>query len=75
MDDPVTALQRYQELRIPRTTRLQELSHGRAEVNHLPDGPEQVARDRRFTEADPLVAHGWIYEYDPDRALAPENRH
>jgi salicylate hydroxylase len=75
VDDPVTALQRYQELRIPRTTRLQELSHGRAEVNHLPDGPEQVARDQRFTEADPLVAHGWIYEYDPDRALAPENRH
>ena len=75
VDDPVTALERYQVLRIPRTTRLQELSHGRAEVNHLPDGPEQVARDQRFTETNPLVAHGWIYEYDPTLALAPENRH
>jgi salicylate hydroxylase len=75
LDDPVKALEDYQELRIPRTTRLQEISHGRAEVNHLPDGPEQVARDQGFTDADPLVAHGWIYQYDPDVALASENRH
>ena len=74
LDDPVRALRDYEALRIPRTTRLQEISHARAEVNHLLDGPEQVARDSGFTAADPLVAHGWIYEYDPDVALASADR-
>ncbi len=62
--DLAAALQRYESLRIPRTTRLQELSHARAHLNHLPDGQEQRARDRQFALADPLVANGWIYEYD-----------
>ena len=64
--DPAAALKRYEELRIPRTTRLQSVSHGRAHVNHLPDGPEQRERDAAFTRQDPLVANGWIYSYDPD---------
>jgi salicylate hydroxylase len=64
--DAVTrALGRYAELRISRTTRLQEVSHTRAHVNHLPVGPEQEARDASFTQADPLIANGWIYSYDP----------
>lgn len=63
---PAGALRRYEGLRIPRTTRIQEVSHGRAHLNHLPDGPEQRARDERFAVADPLVANGWIYGYDPD---------
>jgi hypothetical protein len=25
--------------------------------------------DRAFADADPLVANGWIYEYNPDDAL------
>jgi len=62
---PAAALQRYEAARIPRTTRLQEVSHARAHVNHLPDGPEQDARDKAFTESDPLVANGWIYSYTP----------
>jgi salicylate hydroxylase len=66
--DPAAALRRYQELRIPRTTRLQEVSHARAHVNHLPDGPEQRARDASFTEVDPLAASAWIYAYDPEAA-------
>ncbi|MGY1814824.1 FAD-dependent monooxygenase [Blastococcus sp. SYSU D00820] len=61
---PARALRRYEALRIERTTRLQQLSHGRAEVNHLPDGPEQQARDAALAAADPLVANGWIYGYD-----------
>ncbi|MEO3826563.1 FAD-dependent monooxygenase [Actinomadura sp. B10D3] len=68
LDAPSRALRRYEELRIPRTTRLQEASHGRAHVNHLPDGPEQRLRDASFAEADPLAANGWIYGYDPDDA-------
>ena len=68
--DPTCALQRYEALRRPRTSRLQEVSHARSFVNHLPDGPEQETRDTSFRDADPLVANGWIYEYDPDAAMA-----
>ena len=64
--DPAAALRRYESLRIPRTTRLQQVSHARAHVNHLPDGPEQRARDASFKDTDPLVASGWIYAHDPE---------
>jgi salicylate hydroxylase len=67
--DPVTALRRYEGLRIPRTSRLQRVSHARAQLNHLPDGPEQRARDDAFRNDDPLSASAWIYGYDPDTAL------
>lgn len=68
--DPARALRRYEALRIPRTSRIQQLSHARALINHLPDGPEQEARDRSFAESDPLAASGWIYGYDPDAGSA-----
>jgi len=68
--DPAGALRRYEALRIGRTTRLQETSHARAHVNHLPDGPEQEARDQALAAADPLAASEWIYAYDPDTACA-----
>ena len=45
--DPPAALRRYEGLRVTRTTRLQEVSHARAHVNHLPDGPEQRGPRRR----------------------------
>lgn len=64
--DPAAALRRYESLRIPRTTRLQEVSHARARINHLPDGPEQRARDAAFRETDPLAASAWIYAHDPE---------
>jgi salicylate hydroxylase len=64
--DPAAALRRYESLRIPRTTRLQAVSHARAHVNHLPDGPEQQARDASFTGVDPLAASAWIYAHDPE---------
>jgi salicylate hydroxylase len=66
--DPVEALRSYEALRLPRTTRLQEVSHGRAHVNHLPDGPEQRARDAAFADGDPLRDNGWIYGYDASGA-------
>jgi salicylate hydroxylase len=70
---PARALRRYESLRIGRTIRLQEVSHARADVNHLPDGPEQQARDASLAGADPLVANGWIYAYDAEaeQAAAP----
>ncbi|WP_433797201.1 FAD-dependent monooxygenase [Actinoplanes sp. CA-252034] len=65
-DDPRAALREYEELRIPRTTRLQQVSRARSESNHLPDGPAQRERDATFAQRDPLVANGWIYGYDPE---------
>ncbi|HEU5007950.1 MAG TPA: FAD-dependent monooxygenase, partial [Jatrophihabitantaceae bacterium] len=70
LSDPAAALRRYEAIRLPRTARVQELSHARAEINHLPDGPAQRARDSSFTDHDPLLASGWIYGYDPERDLA-----
>jgi salicylate hydroxylase len=69
LDDPPASLRRYEQLRSPRTTRLQSVSHGRILINHLPDGPEQRKRDAAFARQDPLVANGWIYSYDPDVML------
>lgn len=69
-DHPIAALSRYEELRRRRTARLQEVSHGRSHINHLPDGPEQRARDLRYSQADPLRENGWIYAYDPEVALS-----
>ena len=63
-DAPDQALSRYEAARIARTTRLQQASHARSEANHLPDGPEQRARDKALADADPLVHNGWIYRYD-----------
>lgn len=67
--NPARALQRYASLRIGRATRLQEISHARAHINHLPDGPEQEARDASLASADPLTANGWIYAYDAEEAV------
>jgi salicylate hydroxylase len=63
--DPPAALRRYEAARIPRTTRLQEVSHARGHLNHLPDGPDQRARDQAFARADALAANAWIYAHDP----------
>lgn len=67
---PERALRRYEEIRLPRTTRIQEVSHARAHLNHLPDGPEQEARDATLADGDPLVANGWIYGHDPHQDIA-----
>ena len=64
-EDPLAALRRYEAARIPRTTRLQEVSHARGHLNHLPDGPGQRARDRDFATTDALAANAWIYAHDP----------
>jgi salicylate hydroxylase len=68
--DPEQALNRYESVRIERTTRIQQLSHARVESNHLPDGPQQQARDADLAQADPLVSNGWIYGYDAEAAAA-----
>jgi salicylate hydroxylase len=70
--DPAAALRRYEKLRLPRTTRLQQVSHARAYVNHLADGPEQQARDASFSGIDPLAASAWIYAHNADTLAGDE---
>lgn len=67
--DPAAALERYESIRRPRATRLQELSRGREETNHLPDGAAQRARDTSFASEDPLAHNGWIYGHDAELDL------
>ena len=67
-DDPELALDVYQRVRIPRAGRIQQLSHSRKDINHLPDGPEQQRRDAELCKGDALVRSGWIYAYDAEDA-------
>jgi salicylate hydroxylase len=72
--DPAAAVRRYEALRRPRTTRVQLGSHARLHANHLPDGPEQLARDEAFADEDPLAFNGWIYGHDPELGVAEPSR-
>ena len=67
---PPAALARYERVRLPRASRVQEASRGRTAHHHLPDGPEQVARDAAFAGEDPLSHNDWIYAYDAEAAAA-----
>jgi len=64
------ALMRYERLRLPRASRVQEASRGRIAHHHLPDGPEQHARDAAFAAEDPLSHNDWIYAYDAEHEAA-----
>ncbi len=65
-DDVPGALKRYETLRKPRATRLQEVSATNRARFHLPDGPEQQARDIQMaTSGDRSLANiGWLYDHD-----------
>jgi salicylate hydroxylase len=60
------ALARYEALRKPRATRLQEASAANRVRFHLPDGPEQQARDEAMARSgDRSIANiGWLYLHD-----------
>jgi salicylate hydroxylase len=64
--DVASALQRYEALRRPRATRLQEMSRANKTRFHLPDGPAQQARDAELaTRGDRTIAAlGWLYGHD-----------
>ena len=70
--DPSGALARYERVRAPRATRVQEASRGRIAHHHLPDGPEQRARDEAFAGEDPLAHNDWLYAYDAEQAAMAE---
>jgi salicylate hydroxylase len=70
-DDPAGALRRYERLRLPRATRVQALSAGNKTRFHLPDGPDQRARDEAMAAGGTdfsFRAVEWIYDHD---ATAP----
>jgi salicylate hydroxylase len=64
--DPGEALRRYERLRLPRVTRLQQMSRANKTRFHLPDGPAQQARDRDWAEAGDRSpdALRWLYDFD-----------
>ena len=67
VDDIAAALLRYEALRLPRTARIQSVAAGNKTRNHLPDGPEQRARDAAMAAraADwSIGASTWVYEHD-----------
>jgi salicylate hydroxylase len=66
-DDATAALKRYEDLRLPRTARIQTVASGNKTRNHLPDGPEQIARDAAMATgaADwSIGATAWVYDHD-----------
>jgi salicylate hydroxylase len=64
------ALQRYEALRRPRANEVLIGSRGREIQNHLPDGPEQEARDARLAGGDPLKQIAWLYgETEAERTV------
>jgi salicylate hydroxylase len=82
-DDIMPALKVYQDVRIKRSSQMQQASLVNGVVFHFPDGPEQEARDaamraevegRVFTESpnqwsDPTT-QAWAYGYDAVGAIA-----
>lgn len=65
-DDVAGALARYETLRKPRATKLQQASAANRKRFHLHDGPEQQMRDEAMaTSGDRSVANiGWLYAHD-----------
>ncbi len=66
---PGAAIARYERARLPRTADLQRRSWRNCTVFHLPDGPEQRARDARMGErsgsgAEALAAFDDVQGYD-----------
>ena len=61
---------RYGALRLPRASRIQAISRENKTRFHLPDGPEQQARDERMATGSTdwaIKAVEWIYAHDARR--------
>jgi salicylate hydroxylase len=70
--EPAAALKRYEELRLPRVSRVQAGSRANKLRFHMPDGPDQVARDTAWSRAGDRSpdALRWLYAHD-SAALEP----
>ncbi|MFG2207243.1 FAD-dependent monooxygenase [Streptomyces sp. NPDC048638] len=63
------ALERYESLRRPRTTLVQERSRGNSTAFHLPDGEAQRERDAAMGVPAP-ERQDWLHGHDVESALA-----
>jgi salicylate hydroxylase len=65
------ALARYEAVRKPRVTRIQQASAANRKRFHLPDGDAQSARDEALAKSgDRAIANiGWLYAYDAAKVL------
>jgi salicylate hydroxylase len=65
--DPAAALRHYERLRLPRVTRLQQMSRVNKTRFHMRDGPEQQARDAEWARAGDRSPDSlrWLYEFNP----------
>ena len=69
VDETDTAISRYEAIRKPRTDQIQSGSWNNATTFHLPDGPEQQARDTFYASmvnqnVHPLASLDWLHGYD-----------
>jgi salicylate hydroxylase len=72
--DIPAALQRYEAIRLPRTSRVQAASMMNKTRFHLEDGPEQEERDRLMATGSTdwsASAIAWVYGYDASKLEAP----
>lgn len=67
--DALHALQRYEQIRRPRASRVQLMSRGRETRNHLPDGAAQEQRDHDLGAGNPLRESAWLYGHDLEADL------
>jgi salicylate hydroxylase len=64
--DPAVSLRRYERQRLPRVSRLQDMSRANKMRFHMRDGPAQEARDAewaRTADRSPDALR-WLYDYD-----------
>ena len=67
--DIPAALRLYEELRLPRTSRLQAMSETNKGRFHMHDGPAQQQRDAQMASGATdwsLAAISWLYKHDAD---------
>jgi salicylate hydroxylase len=64
--DPATVLRHYERMRLPRVTRLQDMSRANRTRFHMRDGPAQEARDAEWAKATDRSPEAlrWLYNYD-----------
>lgn len=77
-DDFKESLRRYEHLRRPRATQIQEISTGNEQLYHLPDGDDQRRRDAEFASETgvgglDLARQEWLYAYDAEAAVLADS--
>jgi salicylate hydroxylase len=69
------ALARYEAIRRDRATRVQEMSRTNGRRFHLPDGPDQQARDTAMASSFGISPEiDWLYGHDPVTPIRSHSR-